>query len=100
MEKNIDLSTIQGSGPGGRITRKDLETESHTVDKPTSPKLTAALPVVQTILEENIVPVSKMRSIIASRLLESKNTIPHFYLQKEILNLTFWIIYRWDQNYL
>lgn len=84
LENNIDLSSIQGSGPGGRITRKDLETESHTEDKPTSPKLTAALPVVQTILEENIVPVSKMRSIIASRLLESKNTIPHFYLQKEI----------------
>jgi pyruvate dehydrogenase E2 component (dihydrolipoamide acetyltransferase) len=84
LEKNIDLSTIQGSGPGGRITRKDLETESHTEDKPTSPKLTTALPVAQTILEENIVPVSKMRSIIASRLLESKNTIPHFYLQKEI----------------
>ena len=36
------------------------------------------------ILEQKQIPVSKMRSVIASRLLESKTTIPHFYLQKEI----------------
>ena len=45
------------------------------------------MPVISSnhgIIEDKIIPISKMRSVIAKRLLESKTSIPHFYLQKEI----------------
>jgi pyruvate dehydrogenase E2 component (dihydrolipoamide acetyltransferase) len=84
-EQGIDLSQIKGSGPRGRITKKDLSVDVNTgnlkevlpLGVPSSPQRTSAL-------HAKSVPVSKMRSVIAKRLLESKNTIPHFYLQKEV----------------
>jgi len=84
---NIDLSKIVGTGPGGRITRKDLPSASEnsaiTTVAATDSVLTKPSP--QTLaMEEKRVPVSKMRSVIAKRLMESKISIPHFYLQKEI----------------
>jgi pyruvate dehydrogenase E2 component (dihydrolipoamide acetyltransferase) len=83
-EKNIDLASIKGSGPRGRITKKDLENQNQS---------TSPLPIDTSadlennssgILSEKSIPLSKMRSVIATRLLDSKTTIPHFYLQKEI----------------
>jgi pyruvate dehydrogenase E2 component (dihydrolipoamide acetyltransferase) len=82
-EKNIDLSAINGSGPNGRIVKKDLIPESD----PREPSLVTTGAVVRTPVAhtgDKSVPVSKMRSVIARRLLESKTTIPHFYLQREI----------------
>ena len=84
-EKSIDLSTIIGSGPNGRIVKKDLvPTSEFKTEEPSSPTstLTNRNPVVH--VGDKSVPVSKMRSVIAKRLLESKTTIPHFYLQREI----------------
>jgi pyruvate dehydrogenase E2 component (dihydrolipoamide acetyltransferase) len=85
----IELSEISGSGPSGRITKKDV-LSYQPVDTVTE-KPVQANQVVDPIeiqsdgdLQDKVVPVSKMRSIIAQRLLESKSTIPHFYLQKEI----------------
>lgn len=90
-EEKIDLSQVKGSGPAGRITKKDLLSQKSSLDKPlkSTPKTT---PLVNTgassgLLVDQSLPVSKMRSIIARRLLESKSTIPHFYLQKEINSL-------------
>ena len=84
---NIDLSKIVGTGPGGRITRKDLPSASEnsaiTTFAATDSVLTKPSPQTLT-MEEKRVPVSKMRSVIAKRLMESKISIPHFYLQKEI----------------
>lgn len=80
-EKNIDLLKIKGSGPHGRITKKDLDGDFPSVlpsSQETSPSLSPNL------LQSKKIPISKMRSVIAKRLLESKTTIPHFYLQKEI----------------
>lgn len=80
-EKNIDLSKIKGSGPHGRITKKDLGDDFPSVlasNQDTAPSLSTCL------LQSKKIPISKMRSVIAKRLLESKTTIPHFYLQKEI----------------
>jgi pyruvate dehydrogenase E2 component (dihydrolipoamide acetyltransferase) len=86
-EQGIDLSQIKGSGPRGRITKKDLSGDVNMV----GPKdvLSFGSPTPPTsqhfsALHSKSVPVSKMRSVIAKRLLESKTTIPHFYLQKEI----------------
>ncbi len=84
---NIDLSKIIGTGPGGRITRKDLPSPSVNPSVSTVATTDSFFPkpTPQTsVMEEKRVPVSKMRSVIAKRLLESKVSIPHFYLQKEI----------------
>lgn len=84
-ERNIDLSVIQGSGPNGRIIKKDVVSLSEpSPPKPSSTEITTAKTHTSESRVGRSVPVSKMRSVIARRLLESKNTIPHFYLQKEI----------------
>jgi len=84
-EKNLDLSKVKGSGPRGRITKKDLVDPAPSVLAPNQEA--SILPrssfLSTSLLQSKRVPVSKMRSVIAKRLLESKNTIPHFYLQKE-----------------
>jgi pyruvate dehydrogenase E2 component (dihydrolipoamide acetyltransferase) len=82
-EKNIDLSTIHGSGPNGRIVKKDLIPDSDS-SEPSSVPTNAVVYTPVAHAGDKSVPVSKMRSVIARRLLESKTTIPHFYLQREI----------------
>ena len=80
-EHGINPKEITGSGPKGRIIKKDiLEHIPTTQSRPTSIKSLGS----GNKSSDREIPVSKMRSIIAQRLLESKNTIPHFYLQKEI----------------
>jgi pyruvate dehydrogenase E2 component (dihydrolipoamide acetyltransferase) len=88
-EKNIDPARITGSGPGGRIVRADVlaasaggksQIPNSKSQTPAGPSLLAKGPVQ----EEKVVPVSNMRGIIAKRLLESKTTIPHFYLDIEV----------------
>ena len=84
-EKNIDLSTINGSGPNGRIVKKDLILEPNSgSSEPSSVTSSVASPTPVAHAGDKSIPVSKMRSVIARRLLESKTTIPHFYLQREI----------------
>ena len=84
-EKNLDLSNIKGSGPRGRITKKDLIDPAHSVlaPNPEASILPRTSFLSSSLLKSKSIPVSKMRSVIAKRLLESKSTIPHFYLQKE-----------------
>tara|TARA_B100001093_G_scaffold261646_1_gene250076 strand:+ start:533 stop:1870 length:1338 start_codon:yes stop_codon:yes gene_type:complete len=86
LENNIDLSNIAGSGPHGRVIKKDLDKENLKDVINSKPNLEPIdnSHISAGILEQKRIPVSKMRSVIASRLLESKTTIPHFYLQKEI----------------
>jgi len=84
-EKGIDLSTIRGSGPNGRIVKKDI-LEATPGAAPASAQSFVA-PVVHSgagITEQKDIPVSQMRSVIAQRLMESKNTVPHFYLETEV----------------
>ena len=76
-EKNLDLSTVQGTGPNSRIMSRDLErAQARTMvafgrsEKPTH---------AAGAYEE--VPLSPLRKIIAKRLQESKSFIPHFYLK-------------------
>ena len=92
-ELNLNLNEIKGTGPNGRIIKKDILSHSSGTSVTKEQTASEDIPVIQTqkikspsptILEDRLIPVSKMRSIIAQRLLESKNTIPHFYLQKEI----------------
>ncbi|WP_425364001.1 pyruvate dehydrogenase complex dihydrolipoamide acetyltransferase [Candidatus Tisiphia endosymbiont of Hybos culiciformis] len=75
---HIDLSNIQGSGPHGRIIKKDVL--SYLVQPTNSGKIGA---VNRNHEEYRSVPNNNIRKIIAKRLLESKQTIPHFYLSIE-----------------
>jgi len=89
LEKNLDISKITGTGPSGRIVKRDLqETDVSKVEVFQKTKNTD-ISLLTTrkssgLLVAKTIPLSGMRSVIASRLSESKSTIPHFYLQKEI----------------
>jgi len=72
-EGAIDLSTVQGSGPRGRITRDDVE-------KAASGPV-AASPSEAVGLTDRTVPVTQKRKVIAETLSRSKFTAPHYYLR-------------------
>ncbi|HMS43506.1 MAG TPA: 2-oxo acid dehydrogenase subunit E2, partial [Pyrinomonadaceae bacterium] len=85
-ENNIDLKNINGSGPNGRIIKRDIEIALAEVQSP-KPKVQSPAFQVATVVgaspfrDEN---TSKMRQVIASRLAESIGPIPTFYLTVEI----------------
>ncbi|MFM1558736.1 MAG: pyruvate dehydrogenase complex dihydrolipoamide acetyltransferase [Roseibacillus sp.] len=83
----VDLASVKGTGPGGRIVKKDIEaaTAGAAAPAPTptpSPTPTPAAAVVASG-EDQRIELSNLRRIIAERLLTSKTTIPHFYLHVE-----------------
>ena len=88
-EKNIDLSTVHGSGDNGRITKLDVET--HFSKSPQTTKENKlekqSIPKVENIVEgtESFEEIenSQMRKAIARRLKESKFSAPHYYLNIE-----------------
>ena len=84
-DKGIDIATVLGSGDGGRIIKKDVETfnpATAVATKTNGAKQTANYALGQeSYTEEN---VSQMRKTIARRLVESKNNAPHFYLTVEV----------------
>jgi pyruvate dehydrogenase E2 component (dihydrolipoamide acetyltransferase) len=82
-ELNVDLSTVTGSGPHGRIVRADVEAagarggaRAGAVGGGVTAGLGQAFPAAQA----EVVPHTTMRKVIARRLLESKQTVPHFYV--------------------
>ena len=79
-EHGIDLRRVAGSGPGGRIIKKDVLNAPAGGGGGSSLGL---LPAPASRADQTI-PLTGMRRVIAQRLLESKTTIPHFYLNIEI----------------
>ena len=75
--KGLDLASLKGSGPNGRIVKRDVEA-SAVAGVALVP---AATPVSASEFED--LPHSSMRKTIARRLVESKATVPHFYLDVE-----------------
>lgn len=75
MEKGIDLSSVTGSGPGGRILRDDLAGVSAVASAPAT---LASAPAPEVAGE--LVPHSKLRLAVANALGNSKRNSPHFYL--------------------
>jgi len=87
MERGVDLSTITGSGPSGRIVAADIpEAGAASAPKPVAAftAAPAAIKPESTGGEERKIALSGMRRIIAERLLASKTQIPHFYLTIEV----------------
>jgi pyruvate dehydrogenase E2 component (dihydrolipoamide acetyltransferase) len=97
-EKGVDLSQITGSGPHGRIVKADVETAKPAAAAAAVPAAVAA-PMVTSMAsgassdtvkkmfadrEYVEVPLDGMRKTIAARLTEAKQTIPHFYLRREV----------------
>ena len=84
--QGIDLSTITGSGPGGRIVRADLGDKAGGIAaKPAAPALQVqSVPVEPGEIPHERVKLSNMRRTIARRLTESKQQVPHIYLTVDI----------------
>jgi pyruvate dehydrogenase E2 component (dihydrolipoamide acetyltransferase) len=85
-ERGIDLARIAGSGPHGRIVARDVEQAAPAA--PAAALATGATPAQVKALYEGVayeeVPLDAMRKTIATRLVEAKQTIPHFYLTADI----------------
>ncbi|MGO1182421.1 MAG: dihydrolipoamide acetyltransferase family protein [Micrococcaceae bacterium] len=79
-ERGIDPSALTGSGPGGRILRRDVENAI------TSPRLTPVNDVVDETSNSDYekVELTSMRKAIARRLTESKTQVPHFYVSVDV----------------
>lgn len=94
-DKGIDLAQVTGSGPDGRITRKDIESfvppkaapavaaapAPAAAPSPAAPAAPAAVPTTGTFTD---IPISNVRKVIAQRLMQSKQTIPHYYLSVDV----------------
>ena len=81
FEKQVDLSAIQGSGPGGRITKRDVEAylaKPPAVSSPARPAVASA-----SAGEERRIPLTRLRSAIARRMVEATSTVPHFFVTHE-----------------
>ena len=104
-DKGVDLAGVKGSGPHGRIVRADVEGAQPGAAKPAVAEVAAAAPApaaakpatamptgmaTETVLkmyadrQYEEVPLDGMRRTIAARLTEAKQTIPHFYLRREV----------------
>ncbi|WP_299772326.1 pyruvate dehydrogenase complex dihydrolipoamide acetyltransferase [uncultured Tateyamaria sp.] len=96
-QKRLDLSAIKGSGPHGRIVKADVE-QAEAAQVQAAPATAAATPIAaapagpssDTIAkmyegrEYEEVKLDGMRKTIAARLTEAKQTVPHFYLRRDI----------------
>jgi pyruvate dehydrogenase E2 component (dihydrolipoamide acetyltransferase) len=84
-EKGIDLHQVHGSGPGGRITRTDVESFTPTA----APTKSGGIPAptygaVPSGSDVEVIELSKLRERIGKRMTESKQQVPHFYLTTEM----------------
>ncbi|MGA2251068.1 dihydrolipoamide acetyltransferase family protein [Terracidiphilus sp.] len=76
-EHNIDLGHIRGTGSAGRINKDDIL--RYIAEGPKTSASAAKTPSAVAPLKDELVPMSRMRSIIAERMLESRRTSPHAY---------------------
>ncbi len=86
-EAGLDLASVAGSGPGGRIVKLDVEAALEggvpTAPAPTPAPTAAAVPPASDADYEDV-PLTQMRKAIARRLVESIGPIPHFFLTVDV----------------
>ncbi len=73
----VDLAAVKGSGPRGRISKADVL----ALARPATPAALAVAPAGPVDNTPSIEPMDKIRKVVARRLTEAKQTIPHFYLR-------------------
>lgn len=78
-ELGVDLTTVTGTGPGGRIVEKDVRSGKPSTTQPSSPVSAPAAAQGDTK-----VPLNRLRQIIAQRTTQSKQQVPHFYVTVEV----------------
>ena len=95
-DKGLDLSALTGSGPHGRIVKADVLAAGSAPAKPAPAAVSAAAPAPAPAVSSDAIakiyadrefteiPLDGMRKTIAARLTEAKQTIPHFYLRRDI----------------
>jgi len=90
-EGGLDLGALVGTGPGGRIVRRDLDAAPHAVDRslatgtaPVSAVSAGASAPGSSAVGFTDLPLTGMRRAIARRLTESKTTVPHFYVTAHV----------------
>ncbi len=90
-DAGIEIGRIAGTGPGGRVIKRDVETAVAAGVKPATP--IAAMAIAATAIaaapvavqaEDTVVPLTKLRGIIARRMHESTSTVPAIYLTIEV----------------
>jgi pyruvate dehydrogenase E2 component (dihydrolipoamide acetyltransferase) len=84
-DQGIDLSAVEGSGPGGRIIKADVEKTAAGPASPPAPAAPSPVPTGETAKGKTTYEdLSKLQQVVARRMSESKATAPHFYLEAEI----------------
>jgi pyruvate dehydrogenase E2 component (dihydrolipoamide acetyltransferase) len=87
---NVELSLLEGSGPGGRIVKADVEAaveEAPAAEQaqPAPPRASGPAPAPEGAKGEvQVVELNRLQQTVARRMAESKATVPHFYLETEI----------------
>ena len=100
---NVDLANIKGSGPYGRIVKADVQSNNvKALEKTPITQITSSVTseTIKTMYKDREfaeIPLDGMRKVIANRLTEAKQTIPHFYLRKSV-NLDKLLIIRSEMN--
>jgi len=100
---NVDLANIKGSGPYGRIVKADVQSNNvNASEKTPITQITSSVTseTIKTMYKDREfaeIPLDGMRKVIANRLTEAKQTIPHFYLRKSV-NLDKLLIVRSEMN--
>jgi pyruvate dehydrogenase E2 component (dihydrolipoamide acetyltransferase) len=84
LERGIPLAKVKGTGPGGRIIREDIE--NYTAPAAASSEIASSAQPPAAVLPADYTdtPISNMRRTIGSRLTQSKQELPHYYLTVDI----------------
>ncbi len=89
-DKKVSLGSIVGTGPAGRIVRRDIEAaladaqQPATSSQPVGSIPTTPVPAFSAVSHaDEVVPLTKLRQTIGRRLTETKQTVPHFYVTHE-----------------
>lgn len=88
-EKGITLAEVPGTGPGGRVRKADVETFAAQPPAPAAtpaaaPKMEITPTAVAAGPDSEEVETTRLRQAIARRMVESKTTVPHFYVTTEV----------------
>jgi len=90
-EQGVDLRQVQGTGPGGRITKEDVEAAAQRSQQPAAAATATAAPAPEERRptsrptgEVQVVELSKLQTTVAMRLAQSMFSAPHFYVTSEI----------------